>query len=243
MNLLFGTNTLHGYLERLESAFDLDEILQQEIGLAEIEDYYFQSNWGYLIFHSFDGAVHMALSEQGEFRHEDYLAQINAVAQEIQALDAQEILELGTGKGFNLHHLARQFPERQFSGLDLSPLHVAQSKRKLGSSRNTKIARADFHHLPYRAGSFDYVFEFESVCHALDLRQVLENAHRVLYKGGRFTLFDGFRVLPMDQLSQDEKKARFLIEKTLGIQEGIFIDDFQQIATQVGFEVTAFAKS
>jgi len=65
MNLLFGTNTLHDYLKRIEPAFDLNEILQQDIRLAEIEDYYFQSNWEWLLFHSFDGAVHMTLSEHG----------------------------------------------------------------------------------------------------------------------------------------------------------------------------------
>ncbi len=112
MNVRYRNDNLRRYLNRIESAFDLNEILRQDIGLAEIEDYYYQSNWGYLLFHSLDGAVHMALSEKDKFRYEDYLVQVNAVAKEIETTDAQKILELGTGKGFNLQHLARRFPNR-----------------------------------------------------------------------------------------------------------------------------------
>ncbi len=102
---------------------------------------------------------------------------------------------------------------------------------------NASVIRADFHHLPYPENSFDYIFEFESVCHAINIRQVLQNVHKVLREGGQFTLFDGFRVLPMDQLDNNQKTARFLIEKTLGINEGIYIEDFRQISTEVGFKV------
>lgn len=63
----------------------------------------------------------MAVYEGEQFRREDFLVQVNVVAEEIKAIGAQDILELGTGKGFNLSHLTQNFPDRQFSGIDLSP--------------------------------------------------------------------------------------------------------------------------
>ncbi len=101
------TNELTKYLKRLDAAFELDEIIQQDLDLKEIEEYYFQSNPGYLLLHSAQGAVHMGLSSSGKYRAEDYLKQVNFVAEEIKRLDITQVLELGSGKGFNLYHLEK----------------------------------------------------------------------------------------------------------------------------------------
>lgn len=228
---------LRDFLKRLESAFDITEIVEQRIGLADIDSYYHQSDWAYALIHSLDGAVHMALSDDEHFRHEDYLTQVNIVAEEIQTFGAKRILELGTGKGFNLKHLVHKFPTSDFFGLDLSSTHIAQSHRKLKPYANASVTQADFHYIPHPKHSFDYIFEFESICHTLDIRKSLEDIHRVLSPSGHFTLFDGFRIHKMSALTQDERTARFLVEKTLGVQEGLLIHDFCAIAESVGFKV------
>ncbi len=231
------SNELIKHLKRLDAAFELDEIIQQDFDLREIEEYYFQSNPGYLLLHSAQGAVHMALSPPDKYRPEDYIKQVNFVAEEIKCLNVRKVLEIGSGKGFNLYHLAKTFPQQRFLGLDFSALHVRQSRKKLKSLPNATTIRADFHHIPAGGKTFDYVFEFESICHALDIKQVLQSVHDVLKPGGYFRLFDGFRVLPMHKLNDDETLARRLIEKTLGVQEGILVEDFISFAQDAGFEV------
>lgn len=228
---------LHDFLKRLECAFDFTEIVDQTIGLADIDSYYHQSDWAYALIHSLDGAVHMAVSDYTHFRDEDYLTQVNIVAEEIQTFVAKRILELGTGKGFNLKHLVHKFPSCDFFGLDLSSNHISQTHRNLKSHANASVIQADFHYIPHPKQSFDYIFEVESICHTLDVRRTLENIYRVLRPNGYFTLFDGFRIQKMEALNQDERTARFLVEKTLGVQQGILIDDFRAIAESVGFKV------
>lgn len=231
------SNELAKYLKRLDSAFELDKIIQENLGLKEIEQYYFQSNLGYLLLHSPHGAVHMALSSSGKYNAKDYLKQVEFVSEEIKRLNITEILELGSGKGFNLYHLANSLPECNFIGLDLSTLHVKQSRNKLKAIHNATIIRADFHHIPAKEKTFDYVFEFESMCHALNIEQALHSVHNALKPGGYFTVFDGFRIVPMNQLNDDEKKARVLVEKPLGVQEGTLVEKFLSIAEGLGFEV------
>ncbi|MEM9954338.1 MAG: class I SAM-dependent methyltransferase [Chloroflexota bacterium] len=179
----------------------------------------------------------MALTDTDKFSGRDYLQQVDRVEREITASEARDVLELGCGKGFNLYHLAQRLPHVQFVGFDYSALHARQSHHRLKSFQNTSIMRADFHNIPVSANSCDVVFEFESICHALDMKCALQSIYHTLKSGGTFILFDGFRIRPMDQLSENEKIARCLVEKPLGVQEGTFINEFLLIAQEIGFEV------
>lgn len=226
-------------MQRIHDVFDVQAIVSEDLSLQDTETYYHQSNLGYLFFHSWQGAVHMALSEGDTFNPADYARQVQCIADDIRQQPTQVILELGMGKGFNLHYLAEMLTDHTLYGLDYTTLHARQSKSRLHNSNNVHIMRADFHHVPLANNSIDYVFELESVCHALDVKQVLEAVYRVLRPNGIFTLFDGFRVVPMDVLTPQYQTARHLVEKPLGVHEGTNIHDFLQHAQNAGFEVTA----
>ncbi|MCF7970234.1 MAG: methyltransferase domain-containing protein, partial [Methylococcaceae bacterium] len=51
---------------------------------------------------------------------------------------------------------------------------------------------SDFCNTPYPDESFDVVWGLESVCHALDKGDFLREAYRLLRKGGRVVVCDGF---------------------------------------------------
>ncbi|MEO0597718.1 MAG: class I SAM-dependent methyltransferase [Chloroflexota bacterium] len=227
------------YMQRIHDVFDVEAIVSENLSLQDTETYYHQSNLGYLFFHSWQGAVHMALSDSYTFKPEDYARQVQCIADDIRQQSAQTVLELGMGKGFNLRYLVDVLPEHIFYGLDYTTLHTQQSKQRLQNSHNAHVMRADFHHVPLTSNSVDYVFELESVCHALDVKQVLGAVRRVLRPNGTFTLFDGFRVVPMDALSPQYKIARHLVEKPLGVHEGTNISDFLRYAEELSFEVIA----
>ncbi|MEO1288302.1 MAG: class I SAM-dependent methyltransferase [Chloroflexota bacterium] len=231
------TPDFNTYMRRINTVFDVDAIIQRNLSLQDTEDYYLQSNLGYLLFHSWRGAVHMALSDGKTFTASDYKRQIQLIATDIRQKSAHEILELGMGKGYNLHHLAKLFDNHHFYALDYSALHARQTKRHLRAYPQVHITRADFHHIPFVSQQFDYVFGIESICHALNIKQVLQSVYRVLRTGGYFALFDGFRIIPMQDLNAQEQIARHLVEKPLGVNEGTNITEFIANAQAIGFKI------
>ncbi|MEM9955460.1 MAG: methyltransferase domain-containing protein, partial [Chloroflexota bacterium] len=118
--------------------------------------------------------------------------------------------------------------------MDYTRLHVQQSYKRLQNS----VLRADFHYIPFASNSIDYIFEIESICHATQIDKVLRDAYRVLKSGGVFTIYDGFRVVPSDQLSAIHLRARHLVEKPIGVDKGTLLDDFIAKSNAIGFTVT-----
>jgi ubiquinone/menaquinone biosynthesis C-methylase UbiE len=227
------------YIRRISAVYDVDKLIQQSIGTDDVVDYYVQSNLGYRLLHSLDGSIHMAISQDERFRFEDYLAQVNYITQQIGLYQPELILELGCGEGFNLLRLAETYRQYRFVGVDITPMHIEKCLRK---SRQKDIINAefkldDFHTLDYPTTSVDMVFAVESICHAQDIFGVLAEVYRVLKPGGIFIIFDGFRIRDHATLSTDEKTARYLIEKTLAVNESINIDAFISESKVVGFKI------
>ncbi|MGB7337690.1 MAG: class I SAM-dependent methyltransferase, partial [Phototrophicaceae bacterium] len=175
----------------------------------------------------------MAISETDEFSQADYLAQVTHITKDIVTLDASMVLEIGMGKGFNMYHIKNTLPNIEIYGVDYSKLHLKKSRTKAKG----RAVRTDFHYLPFAANTFDYVFEIESICHATDMKQALMSIYQILKPNGTFSIFDGFRIIPSNHLTDTEMKARHLVEKPLGVNEGILIDNFIALASSVGFEV------
>ena len=75
---------LKKYLQMIDRVYDIDEIINASVDLQRIADYYTQSEPGYTLLHSLDGAVHMALSDDGKFRRKDYYTQANFVHQHLK---------------------------------------------------------------------------------------------------------------------------------------------------------------
>jgi ubiquinone/menaquinone biosynthesis C-methylase UbiE len=236
-NLLTPRSELGKKLDKIEKVFDTDQVLTMDVDQAVIVDYYTQSNPGYSRFHSTDGSVHMALNFDGEFDQQGYYGQANLVQQQIDQINPAKVLELACGKGFNSVYLATQNPDIEFLGLDLTPVHVeiaSQTARDRGLN-NLTIQQGDFHHLDYPDNSLDIIFVVESLCHATNTQQVLEECHRVLRLGGMFIVIDGFRKKPSEAITADEQKAAILVEKTMAVEKGLTLDEFLNLARHAGF--------
>ena len=232
--------TISQYVQRIANIFDIENLIQQSIDQDAVVKYYDDSHLGYRLLHSLDGSIHMALSSNQQFRFEDYLAQVNYISHQIKVHQATTILELGCGNGFNLIRLAEEHTTSKFTGIDITPRHIQTSvaKAKQKCLSNVHFQLQDFHHLPYPDRSFDFIFAVESICHAQDIFKVMQEIHRVLSPRGICVLFDGFRVREHSQLSPDEKMARYLIEKTLAVNESINIQLFLDQSTNQEFCMT-----
>jgi len=233
-------SSLDFYLRRIEQIFP-EFKRDEEVKQSDIAAYYRESFWGYSLFHSWAGAIHMAMSSDKTFSKNDYLRQSIEIGKLIEERQFTgpilPVLEVGCGRGFNLHYLATSFPELKFNGIDFSKEHVVVGKKDLRSKNNVEISFGDFHELSqFKDGQFSLVFAVETLCHAIDLDVVLRELFRVLEDGGVLVIFDGFRE-PIDGLSEDMTTAIRYTEKAMAVPAFFQVSDFEYNASGVGFSV------
>src|SRR5688500_8383040 len=112
------------YLAKIDRTFDVNRLLELAVDNNSIIRYYTESERAYRLFHSRDGSVHMTLATSSS-RSPDNLGQARIVDRHTKDLSASAILELGCGKGFNVAYLARNNPQAQLVGIDLTPSHLS----------------------------------------------------------------------------------------------------------------------
>jgi ubiquinone/menaquinone biosynthesis C-methylase UbiE len=231
-------NERRDYLGRLGRLFDLDSFLKQDIGVEAVRDYYTRCAWIYRLLHSPDGALHLALNPDGAYDRAGMTVQPRLVEREIEKVGAKKVLELASGMGFNLNYLGPRHPDVTFTGMDLTPLHVALARKQTGRRLpNVSFCVGDYEELNFDDRGFDLVFAIECLCHARDLSVVLDEAFRVLRPGGRFVVTDGFRRPGFDDLPHDLKLAAQLVELSMSVERFWQIDRFVAAARTAGFRV------
>src|SRR3989344_3904219 len=100
-----------------------------------------------------------------------------------------KILEVACGTGYALEYLSKtQKRKLDLYGIDLSKEMIKISKEKLG--KNAQIMLGDVEKLPYKNGTFDYVFCTESFHHFPDPIRSVTEMKRILKKGGKLILSD-----------------------------------------------------
>lgn len=227
---------LSRYLAKIRRVFDVDALVQQRANTAVVSEYYTQSDWGYRIFHTTKGAVHMALNPHGAFDEDGYYGQPRIVEQQIQSPFCK-ILELASGKGFNTVYLAQRHPEIRFAGIDVTLVHVSQARRLAYGLPHVDFQVGNFQETPFRQDSFDITFIVESLCHATNMHKALHEVYRVLKPGGSFVVFDGFRRAGFEHLHADLRFAAKLVEIAMAVDQGWIVDEWVELVKAVGFEM------
>ncbi|MFZ4666375.1 MAG: class I SAM-dependent methyltransferase [Prochlorotrichaceae cyanobacterium] len=244
-------------LQHLRAVFDLNQLLKQHYDyqkfpspqLANSSDrqmdsgwrrgivqYYKQSGIGYRKYHSVQGSIHLAINETNEFDPDGYYTQPRKVAEEIQALQAKTVLEVGCGMGFNSRFLAEKFAAMQFLGLDLSPENLRWATRSTPVYPNLQFRQGDFNQTGLAPASQEVVFAIECLCYAPDISVVLSELYRVLRSGGRLIIYDGYRCEGFDQQSDDYRMATQLAELGMALPQGFrTLQTWLDIAQSVGF--------
>lgn len=229
--------SLEEALAIIQQTFSIPGVLK-DLDRDAIVAYFTQAEAAYRRYHSAEDSLHMALNPDGHYDPDGYYAQPRFVSQQIQAIQAQQVLEVGAGKGFNLVYLAQQHPTLTFTGLDLTPLHVKIARQKAAALGNVRFELGSFNAIPADDRTVDLVFGVECLCYATDSHRTLAELHRVLRPGGRLIIFDGWRNPDFDSASADWQTAAQLFEVGVGVQGGTHrLDHWQQTAQQVGFSV------
>jgi ubiquinone/menaquinone biosynthesis C-methylase UbiE len=98
------------------------------------------------------------------------------------------VLEVAVGTGRNLPFYPS---EATVSGIELSPIMLAQARRKATElGRTVDLREGDAEHLPYGESSFDTVVCALSLCTIPEPCAAIAEMHRVLVPGGRLLLVD-----------------------------------------------------
>lgn len=105
-------------------------------------------------------------------------------AAEFRAHRGERVLEIGCGTGADLLQFAKHGAVA--TGIDITPEHLRLARERVGNK--AQVLCADATSIPFKTGSFDYVYS-AGVLHHIDRpRQVVEEIFRLLSPGGRFNI-------------------------------------------------------
>lgn len=211
------------------------------ISQSEIIDYYETCEIDYkLVWHlNSNLAMHYGYWDKETSTLRQALQNMNRlVAEKAEIEEGMKILDAGCGVGGTSISLAQQY-NAHFHGISLSEKQVLSaiknaSQRILKGSAEFSVQ--DFTDTSFPDETFDVVFGIESVCHANEKRDFLQEAFRILKKGGKLIILDFFHN------STDYKvKEKEILNKwanTWAVNEFELIDSFVEKSRKVGFSVT-----
>ena len=164
------------------------------------------------------------------------LAKQNAVTAARAKIKAGEIvLDAGCGVGGSSVFLAQR--GCRVTGITLSAKQIGlaqENARQHGVSDLTTFEVNDYTKTGYSDASFDVIWAMESVCHADNKRDFIEEAYRLLKPGGRLVLSDGFAAKAL--FSPDEQHIMNTWLHNWAIKELAFLDGFLNDMKEIGFK-------
>ncbi len=162
----------------------------------DIINYYDDCYWDYR-FAWANGknlALHYGYWDSNTSGHSESLLNMNRVVSEHAEISASDyILDAGCGLGGSSIWLAETYGAKVL-GITLSDKQVeraTQFAEKRGVAKLVNFKVADFCQTPFDNDTFDVVWGLESICYAVRKNDFVNEAYRVLRKGGRLAIADG----------------------------------------------------
>jgi cyclopropane fatty-acyl-phospholipid synthase-like methyltransferase len=176
-------------------------------------------------------------------RREAMLEQMNAAVLarlNVQGITSPRLLDLGCGLGATLRSFARRLPRAQLFGVTRVPWQVERARAlndAAGCSDRVCIIEGDYEDNALPHSGYDGVYALESSCHAhgADKSVLLQEAHRLLWPGGRLVVADGFLSRARFANSLQDRIYRKLCECWV-IEQLAQLPLFKSRLEQIGFE-------
>lgn len=105
------------------------------------------------------------------------------------------ILDVGCGGGIALKEFSKIYKNARVYGIDYSRDMVdlsSRTNRRECESGRVEVKHASVENMPFEAGSMDVVTAFDNISFWEDYGAALREIKRVLRKGGRFFIINGF---------------------------------------------------
>ena len=164
----------------------------------EIEQYYDLSQTHYEKFWDLQKSrsLHYGYWDRSTKNFHEALLNINKILSQKAAIKKDDnVLDAGCGIGGSSLWLAKNIGCK-VTGISLSAKQVATANTLAAKESLQSLAlfeQNDFTRTGYADGSFDIVWAIESVCHAPDKSKFIDEAFRILKKGGSLIMADFFR--------------------------------------------------
>ena len=117
-----------------------------------------------------------ALRRKAEYKY-DY----PKVLKELKNKKFNDVLDCGCGTGPMIEILCEKYPDKLYTGLDLTPEMIKKAKEK--NLPNTNFVVGDCEKIPFENESFDVIICTNSFHHYPNPQDFFDNAYRVLRKG------------------------------------------------------------
>jgi tocopherol O-methyltransferase len=150
------------------------------------------------------------------------------------------VLDAGCGVGGSAIFLAQTYG-CEVVGITLSEKQVltAQCKAKEANLQPMPIFQMmDYMHTTFPDQSFDVIWAIESVCHAENKALFIQEAARLLKKGGRLIIADGFAAQPSYEGQDEIRMDRWL--KGWGVKALDMASEFEDKLFDAGFKNITF---
>lgn len=172
-------------------------ITQKVFENKEIIQYYQRTEWVYRNFWKLDVSMglHFGFWDKDTKCLSDAIVnQNNIMASLLNIKPEHNVLDAGCGVGGSAIYLAKNIGCK-VSGITITPKQVEGAKQysaKEGVQNKVQFHEMDFTKTDFPDASFDVVWAIESVCHAADKKEFLNEAHRLLKPEGQLIVADYF---------------------------------------------------
>jgi ubiquinone/menaquinone biosynthesis C-methylase UbiE len=110
------------------------------------------------------------------------------VLAELEKEPFTDLLDCGCGTAPMLSLLHEKYPEKHYTGIDLTPKMIEVARQK--KLPNVELIVGDCENLPFAENSFDAVICCQSFHHYPNVQDFFDSVYRVLRPGGRLILRD-----------------------------------------------------
>ena len=110
------------------------------------------------------------------------------ILEELEKESFSDLLDAGCGPAPMISLLAEKYPDRHYTGLDLTPAMIEQAKAK--HIANAEFVVGDCENFPFEETSFDAIICSNSFHHYPDPQGFFDSVKRCLRPGGRLILRD-----------------------------------------------------
>ncbi len=186
-------------------------------------------------------ALHYGFWEKNTKNLNEALLNTNKfLAEKVKIKSTDIILDAGCGIGGSAIWIAKNFGAAVF-GITLSEKQVKEARNLVKINKIDHLVKfyvKDFLDTKFQNESFNVVWAIESVCHAEKKKDFLEEAFRLLKKGGKVIIADGF--LKRDIKNSKEKRIIKDFTNGLALPNLDKIDLFRKSLEEVGFKNIKF---
>ena len=110
------------------------------------------------------------------------------ILEELEKEPFRDLLDAGCGPAPMISLLAEKYPDRHYTGLDLTPAMIEQAKKK--NISNATFVVGDCENFPFEKDSFDAIICSMSFHHYPDPQAFFDSVKRCLRPNGRLILRD-----------------------------------------------------